>query len=113
MTSDTAFMMQGGYLLILAVILPAVAVLAIIVAGGRHARKIVRVELVLGTAVALAICYRVGIEHRAILYVVGGWEPPLGIALRADGLAATMTLLAALIVSATAIYALEAFGTAH
>ncbi len=47
-----------------------------------------------------------GIEH-----FMGGWQPPLGIALRADGLATVMILLTAVVGGLVSVYALEAHGT--
>lgn len=42
--------------------------------------------------------------HGAMNYALGGWTEPLGIGLRADGIAATLTLLTAVIGSACAVY---------
>ena len=80
---------RAASLLILAIILPAVAVLAIVAAGARFARLIVAIQVVLGTIIAVAIVMAVHEANGAIVFHVGAWKPPLGIALRADGLAAT------------------------
>ena len=100
---------RAASLLILAIILPAVAVLAIVAAGARFARLIVAIQVVLGTIIAVAIVMAVHEANGAIVFHVGAWKPPLGIALRADGLAAIMALLAALIIGATAIFAVPIF----
>jgi formate hydrogenlyase subunit 3/multisubunit Na+/H+ antiporter MnhD subunit len=89
---------------------PAATALAIIVAGGRWARQVAALGIVVGVGLALALAARVEIDQHAINYVLGGWQPPLGIALRADGLAATMVVLAAVIIAATALYAAPIFG---
>jgi multicomponent Na+:H+ antiporter subunit D len=43
-------------------------------------------------------------EHGVIAYVPGGWDAPLGIALRADGLAVGMVVLTTVVFSLCAIY---------
>ena len=43
-------------------------------------------------------------------HLLGGWEPPLGIRLRADGLAVIMLLLTAVVGSLVSVYALGAHG---
>jgi formate hydrogenlyase subunit 3/multisubunit Na+/H+ antiporter MnhD subunit len=44
-------------------------------------------------------------------YVVGGWHPPLGVALRADGLSAAMIVTAALLVPGIGLFARAQFAT--
>jgi formate hydrogenlyase subunit 3/multisubunit Na+/H+ antiporter MnhD subunit len=44
-------------------------------------------------------------------YLLGGWSPPLGVTLRADGLSVCMMLVVAVVVGAVAIYANGDFGT--
>ena len=46
------------------------------------------------------------------MYVLGGWTPPLGIALRADGLAVVMIGAIAVVVCAIGVYARADFGLA-
>jgi formate hydrogenlyase subunit 3/multisubunit Na+/H+ antiporter MnhD subunit len=46
-----------------------------------------------------------------VVYLLGGWAPPLGIILRADGLAAAMMLAAAVVVGGIAVYAGHDFAT--
>ena len=48
----------------------------------------------------------------ALVYVLGGWAPPLGIALRADGLSAAMLLTTAIVIGAAALFARADFGGA-
>jgi formate hydrogenlyase subunit 3/multisubunit Na+/H+ antiporter MnhD subunit len=40
-----------------------------------------------------------------LVYLLGGWSPPLGVALRADGLSAVMMLTTAVVVCAVALFA--------
>ncbi len=47
-----------------------------------------------------------------VVYLLGGWAPPLGIALRADGLSAAMLLAVAVVVCGIGIYARADFGSA-
>ena len=46
-----------------------------------------------------------------LVYLLGGWQPPLGIALRADGAAVAMLLAIAGVVCAIGLYARADFGT--
>ena len=43
--------------------------------------------------------------------MVGGWAPPLGIALRADGLSAAMMITTAVVICATGLFARAEFST--
>jgi multicomponent Na+:H+ antiporter subunit D len=95
---------EGG-LLVLAVTLPVVGMLALIACDGRHAPKLNFVILPLGLAVAIAIAAVVWRGARPLTYVLGGWQPPLGIVLRADGVAAAMVLVTAVIICATGLFA--------
>jgi len=94
----------GGAWLVAAVMWPVVAVLLAIVAGGRHAARITLAAMPVGLAVAWVIATRVW-EGGAITYLVGGWAPPLGIALRADGLSAAMMLTTAIVITGAGLFA--------
>ncbi|MCO5091060.1 proton-conducting transporter membrane subunit [Bosea sp. (in: a-proteobacteria)] len=102
----------GGFLLVLAVILPVCAVLAILACGPRHAARIAVVALAAGAAVAIAIAAELVTSGAALTYVVGGWRPPLGIALRADGLSGAMLAMTALVVTAVGLFARVQYGLA-
>lgn len=95
----------GGYLLVLAVVLPVVAVLAMLACGPRQSARIALAALVAGLFVAGAIVAELLQSGAALRYVVGGWRPPLGLAMRADGLSATMLAMTAVVVSAVACFA--------
>ncbi|MDB5650583.1 MAG: NADH-Ubiquinone/plastoquinone [Hyphomicrobiales bacterium] len=95
----------GGFLLVLAIILPVVAVLAMLVLDPRHARSVVGATILAGVAAALAIAEELIRTGAALIYVVGGWQPPLGLALRADGLSATMIAMTAIVLPGIAIFA--------
>ena len=49
--------------------------------------------------------------ERALVYVLGGWPPPLGVALRADGLAVVMMVISAIVTCAVGIFAHAEFST--
>ncbi|MGO4388651.1 complex I subunit 5 family protein [Microvirga sp. 2YAF29] len=94
-----------GFLLVLAVILPVCAVLAMFTFRPRFAASIALAALSVGLATAVAIVLALARSGAALTYVVGSWQPPLGIALRADGLAATMLAMTALVITAVGLFA--------
>ena len=96
---------HGGWLLILAVLLPFVGVMAGLALGGRRAQWVAALVLPLGLAVAAGIAATWLESPGAVVYVLGGWTPPLGIALRADGPAVVMIGAIAVVVCAIGIYA--------
>jgi multicomponent Na+:H+ antiporter subunit D len=101
----------GGFLLVLALVLPVAGVLLGLALGGRHAERIALALMPVGLALALAIAAAVLRSDAALVYVVGGWAPPLGLALRADGLSAAMLLTTAVVIGATGLFARADFGT--
>jgi len=46
-----------------------------------------------------------------VVYLLGGWSPPLGIALRADGLSAAMLLAVAVVICGIGVFARADFDT--
>lgn len=101
----------GGLLLVLAVLVPFVGVLAGMVLGGRGARRVALATLVAGLAIAIAIADALVRSGAAVVYLLGGWAPPLGVALRADGLAVVMLLAVAVVIGGIGAYARADFGT--
>jgi len=99
----------GGFLLVLAVALPAVGVLLSLALGGRHAERIARLLMPVGLGVALAIIAGVWRTRHPLLYLLGGWHPPLGVALRADGLSAVMLVTTAVVMCAVGLFARAEF----
>jgi len=102
---------SGGLLLALAVLVPFVGLLAGLVAGGRNAQRIALVTLAVGLAVALAIARERLAAGDTIVYLLGGWAPPLGVALRADGIAVAMMVVVAVVLSGIGVYACADFDT--
>ena len=94
----------SGFLLVLMLVLPVLGVLAALVLGGRHARTVAMLALPLGLVLAVMLGIELVQSGQAQVYVLGGWAPPLGIALRADGLSAVMLLTTVLILLAVAVF---------
>jgi multicomponent Na+:H+ antiporter subunit D len=101
----------GGYLLILAIVVPVGGILASLALGGRQAERVAFIVMLAGLAIAIAVAVRVWLTHDALQYFVGGWMPPLGVAFRADGLSAAMMVTAAMLISAIGLFARTQFAT--
>lgn len=102
---------EGGALLVIAIMLPVAGMLAILALGLRRAERIAYLVLPAGLVIALAVAAGVANTGAAATYVLGNWQPPLGIALRADGLSATLMVMTALILCAVGIFARGTFNT--
>ena len=101
----------GGFLLVLAIVVPVAGVLLAFTAGGRHVERIVLATMPLGLAIAVAICVAMRHAGAPLIYLLGAWAPPLGVALRADGLATIMIVIAAVVICAIGIFARTDFRT--
>ena len=101
----------AGALLVVALVLPVIATLGGIVGGGRRAELLMRLCAPAGLAIALAIVVGVGQADHVLVYIVGNWAPPLGLALRADGFSAAMLLTTAIVMCAVTLYAPQALRT--
>ena len=88
----------GGFLLVLAIVLPISGALLSLVLGGRYAERVALILMPAGLTVAVVIGVAVWSTHNALQYFVGNWAPPLGIAYRADGLSAAMMIATAVLV---------------
>jgi multicomponent Na+:H+ antiporter subunit D len=102
---------DGGYWLVLAILLPCSGILAALALGGRNPERISLGLIPVQLFVALAIAAKVWNSGRPLVYDIGGWAPPLGISLRADGFSAAMLVTAALIMPAAGIFARKSFST--
>lgn len=111
MPDSLAVSTPGGGLLVWALILPAAGALLALALGGRLAERVALVLMPVGLALALAIAASVLRANAALVYVVGGWRPPLGIALRADGVSAAMMITTAVVISAVGLFARAGFRT--
>jgi len=106
MTNSTT---AGGFLLVLAIVLPVVGVLLSLALGGRQAQRVAFVVMPFELAVAVAIAARIWRTHEMLQYSVGGWIPPLGVAFRADGLSAVMIVTSALLICGIGLFARTQF----
>jgi multicomponent Na+:H+ antiporter subunit D len=95
----------GGFLLILAIVIPCTGMLLSLVFGGRHVECIALAVTFACVGVAIAIAAGVLRTGKALVYLIGGWAPPLGVAFRADGLSAAMIVTAAVVMGGTALFA--------
>jgi formate hydrogenlyase subunit 3/multisubunit Na+/H+ antiporter MnhD subunit len=103
--------MNGADLLVVALILPVTGMLVAFLLGGRLAGHVARIVLGLGVVVALLIAAAVLRAGEPLVYQLGGWVPPLGLVLRADGIAAAMLLTAAIILLAVAAFGRHEYAT--
>src|SRR5262245_40019818 len=101
----------GGFLLVLAIVLPVTGMLLPLAFGGRQAGRIALPLLPAGLAVAVAIAVEVWRTRNVLQYFVGGWDPPLGVAFRADGLSAAMLVATALLVCGIGLFARGQFSS--
>jgi len=99
----------GGFLLVLAIILPVIGALLALALRGPYAERIALVVMPAGIAVAVIITGEVWRTRTVLQYFVGGWAPPLGIAFRADGLSVVMMLTSALLISGIGLFARAQF----
>lgn len=102
---------SGGLLLPLAVLVPFLGMMAGFVLGGRNAQRVAMLTIVGGLAIAIATASAMLHSGETLTYVLGGWAPPLGIALRADGLSVAMMLAVAVVIAGIGLYARGDFGT--
>ena len=99
----------GGFLLVLAIILPVTAALISLLLPRSQVERLALMTLLAGFGIAAAIFAAVWHSRRSLAYVLGGWDPPLGIALRADGLAAAMMATTAIVICAAGLFARTEF----
>ncbi len=90
-----------------AVMAPFVGALAAFALGGRNAQRVAMLTILAGLGIVAAAAHSGG----GLVYLLGGWAPPLGIALRADGLALAMMLAVAVVVLGIGVYACAGFKT--
>ena len=95
--------------LVSAVLLPFLGVLLGLAFGGRHVRAVALLTILAGLGVVISIAFSFIQSAQPLTYLLGGWAPPLGIALRADGLSVAMMLAVAVVVAAIAAYAWKDF----
>ncbi|MCG6985294.1 MAG: NADH-quinone oxidoreductase subunit J [Thiocapsa sp.] len=99
----------GGVLLVVPLILPVVGLLLGLLLGGRRLGPFVFVLLSAGLAAAVVVAAAVVTGGEPMLYQLGGWSPPLGVALKADGLSVVLLLTSAVVTLGVAVYAQRDF----
>ena len=102
---------NGGLLLAAAVLLPFVGMLLGLLLGGRNVQRVAFVIIPVGLALAAGIASHWLRGGKTLVYLLGGWPPPLGIALRADGPAVAMLLAIAVVVCGIGLFARADFAT--
>ena len=102
---------MGGSLLVLSIVVPIVGLLLAFAAGGRQAERIALATMPIGLAMAAAIAVTIRQAGGPLVYLLGAWAPPLGVALRADGPSAVMMAITAVVVCAIGIFARADFAT--
>ena len=100
-----------GFLLVLMLTAPVVGLLIAFVLGGRNAERVALLTMPVGLIIAVTIAVALWRSDAALVYVLGGWAPPLGIVLRADGLSAAMLVTVAVVICATGLFARAEFRT--
>src|SRR5262249_61581816 len=88
----------GGFLLVLSIVVPLAGALLAFAAGGRNLERVALATLPVGLAIAVAIAFAMPSTGAPLVYLLGGWAPPLGVALRADGLSAGDLRIAAIVI---------------
>jgi multicomponent Na+:H+ antiporter subunit D len=101
----------GGFLLVLSIVVPVAGVLVAFAVGGRWVERIALATMPLGLAIAVAIIVSMRQTGGPLVYLLGGWAPPLGVALRADGLSAVMMAVTAVVICAVGVFARADFRT--
>jgi formate hydrogenlyase subunit 3/multisubunit Na+/H+ antiporter MnhD subunit len=96
---------MGGSLLVLSIVVPIAGVLLAFAAGERHGRRVALLTMPIGLAIAVAIAAALRAASTPLVYLLGGWTPPLGVALRANGLSAVMLTTTAVVICAIGMFA--------
>jgi len=98
-------------LLVLSLVVPVAGVLLAFAGGGRRVERVAFATMPLGLAIAVAIAVVLRQTGSPLVYLLAGWAPPLGVALRADGLSAVMMVTTAVVMCAVALFARADFAT--
>lgn len=94
-----------GPLLALAIILPLAGLVPLLLLGPRAGERSALALAGLGLILAIVIALQVWWSGTPALYHLGGWRPPLGIALRADGVSSVMLVMSAAVFCGISLFA--------
>jgi multicomponent Na+:H+ antiporter subunit D len=100
-----------SFLLVLSLVVPIAGALLAFIVGGRWVVRIALATMPLGLAIAIAIAIELRPAGDSLVYLLGGWSPPLGVALRADWLSALMMVTTAVVISAIGLFARPDFAS--
>jgi len=100
-----------GLLPVLAVMLPVLGMVLAPALGARGTERLTFAVLPIGLALAAGTAFAVQAAGAPVTHHLGGWAPPLGLALGVDGIAAAMLLTSAVVVAGVAVFARGGFGT--
>ncbi|MCC5812585.1 MAG: proton-conducting membrane transporter [Ectothiorhodospiraceae bacterium] len=95
-------------LLPLSVFVPLLAGVCVFLSGGGARSPVALSGVLLSLAISLLLVMAVG-SQGTLDHALAGWEPPLGIRLHADGLAALMILLTAVVGALVSLHAVGQF----
>jgi multicomponent Na+:H+ antiporter subunit D len=96
-------------LLVLLIVVPVAGVLLAFALGDRYVRRVAFTVIPVGLAISGGVLLALPQNDGHLVYLLGAWRPPLGVALRADGLSAVMLAATAIVVCAVAIFAAADF----
>jgi len=100
---------SGGFLLVLSIAVPVAGVLLAFVLGDRWGRLVAFTIIPIVLAIVAAAVLVLPQSKGPLVYLLGAWTPPLGVALRADGLSAVMLSATAVVISAVCVFAVADF----
>ncbi|TYL94663.1 NADH-quinone oxidoreductase subunit J [Bradyrhizobium rifense] len=98
-----------GFLLVLSIAVPVAGVLLAFVLGDRWVRLVAFTIIPIVLAIVAATVLVLPQSKGPLVYLLGAWTPPLGVALRADGLSAVMLAATAVVISAVSVFAVADF----
>lgn len=94
---------------VLSIVVPVAGVLLAFALGDRYVRQVAFTVMPVGLAIAVAVLLALPRSDGLLVYLLGAWPPPLGVALRADGLSAVMLATTAIVICAVAVFAATDF----
>ena len=98
--------MNAGLLPVAAVLVPVIGACLLLLTEHRvRPERVAGSFAAIGLFLAFAITYEVWTRGVALGYALGGWLPPLGLTLRADGVAAVFLTLTAMVMTGVALFA--------